>query len=115
MANTTKYTDEMVAEALAMRARGEKQVVIHATFGGGIESAIRRLRERDNGPALLVQVQALCGKVLRRKKDGSTYRIFQASGRQMGGLSAAYLVPVWRGKCHWKTHERLVQDYEVVP
>lgn len=39
-----KYTDEMVAEALAMRARGEKQLVIHATFGAGIEMAIRRVR-----------------------------------------------------------------------
>lgn len=114
MVNTTKYTDKMVAEALAMRARGEKQVVIHATFGGGIESAIRRVRERDNGAALLAQVQALRGKTLRRKKDGSTYRIFQVSGRSMGGLSAAYLVPVWRGRSHWKTHERLVLDYEVV-
>lgn len=42
-----KYTDEMVAEALAMRERGEKQAVIHATFGEGIESAIRRVAARD--------------------------------------------------------------------
>jgi hypothetical protein len=40
-----KYTDEMVAEALAMRARGEKQIVIHATFGRGIEMAIRRVKK----------------------------------------------------------------------
>jgi len=42
-----KYTDEMVAEAKAMKARGEKQVVIHATFGEGIESAIRRVDARE--------------------------------------------------------------------
>jgi hypothetical protein len=30
-----------------MRARGEKQVVIQATFGEGIESAIRRVAARD--------------------------------------------------------------------
>lgn len=42
-----KYTDQMVAEALAMRKRGEKQAVIHATFGEGIESAIRRVQARD--------------------------------------------------------------------
>lgn len=46
-----KYTDEMVADALAMRARGEKQAVIHATFGQGIEMAIRRVRARENGQA----------------------------------------------------------------
>lgn len=42
-----KYTDEMVAEALAMRERGEKQAVILATFGEGIESAIRRVAARE--------------------------------------------------------------------
>lgn len=44
-----KYTDEQVAEALAMRARGEKQAVVHLTFGAGIESAMRRVREREDG------------------------------------------------------------------
>ena len=43
MVNHIKYTDEMVAEALAMRARGEKL----DTFGEGIESAIRRVAARD--------------------------------------------------------------------
>lgn len=47
MVNHIKYTDEMVAEALALRVRGEKQAVIHATFGEGIESAIRRVAARD--------------------------------------------------------------------
>lgn len=47
MVNTIKYTDEMVADALAMRARGEKQAVIHLTYGEGIESAIRRVQARD--------------------------------------------------------------------
>lgn len=42
-----KYTDEMVAEALALRARGEKWTVVHATFGPGIETAVRRLMARD--------------------------------------------------------------------
>lgn len=46
-----KYTDEMVAEALAMRARGEKQSVIHAIYGKGIEMAIRRVRARENADA----------------------------------------------------------------
>jgi hypothetical protein len=46
-----KYTDEMVAEALAMRARGVKQSVIHHIYGSGIEMAIRRVRARDEGAA----------------------------------------------------------------
>lgn len=108
-----KFTDEMVAEALAMRARGEKQVVIHATFGGGIEAAIRRVREREEGPELLAKVQALGRKRLTRKKDGQAYRIFQVAGRLMGGRAAAYLVPVRDGRSHWKTHEKILQDYEV--
>lgn len=51
-----KYTDSMVAEALAMRARGEKQVVIQATFGEGIESAIRRVAARDRKRASRAKV-----------------------------------------------------------
>ncbi len=41
-----KYTDEMVAEALAMRAKGVKQAVIHHIYGKSIEMAIRRVRAR---------------------------------------------------------------------
>lgn len=106
-----KYTDEMVAEALAMRARGEKQAVVHATFGAGIESAMRRVRERDAGPELLERIKALGRSKLIRRSDGQAYRIFQAPGRLMGGRSAAYLVPVWEGKSHWKTHERILLDF----
>jgi hypothetical protein len=113
MVNHIKFTDEMVAAALDMRERGEKQSVIHATFGAGIEMAIRRVRERDAGPELLAQVQALGRKRLVRKKDGQVYRIFQVCGRMMGGRSAAYLVPVRDGRSHWKTHEKILTDYEV--
>jgi len=115
MVNTTKYTDEMVAEALAMRAAGRKQSVIHATFGAGIEMAIRRVRERDAGEELLARVMNLGRRLLKRKKDGQWFRIHQVSGRMMGGRSAAYLVPLWEGRSHWKTHEKILDDYEVHP
>lgn len=111
--NNIRYTDEMVAEALAMRARGEKQSVVHATFGPGIEMAIRRVRERDAGPELLARVEALGRQKLVRKKDGQVYTIYMSSGRMMAGRSAAYLVPVWGGRSHWKTHEKILTDYEV--
>jgi hypothetical protein len=104
---------EASTEALAMRERGEKQAVIHLVFGAGIESAIRRVRERDAGGDLRTQVLALGRKTLVRKKDGQRYRIFQAEGRHIGSRAAAYLVPVWDGRSHWKTHERILKDYEV--
>lgn len=109
-----KFTDEMVAEALAMRGAGAKQSVIHATFGASIEMAIRRVRERDAGPELLARVMNLGRQTLVRKVDGSHYRIHTVSGRMMGGRSAAYLVPVWQGRSHWKTHEKILSDYEVL-
>lgn len=109
-----KYTDEQVSEALAMRARGEKQAVVQMTFGAGIESAIRRVRERDEGPALLARVRPLVGQCLKRKEDGKIYSISQASGRKIGGREAAYLVPQWGGHCHWKTHERILLDFTTV-
>ncbi len=115
MVNPIKFTDEMVAEALAMRAAGAKQTVIYATFGAGIEMAIRRVRERDAGPELLARVLALGQSKLVRKKDGQVYRIYMADGRMMAGRSAAYLVPVLGGRSHWKTHEKILTDYEVVP
>lgn len=111
--NNIKYTDAMVAEALAMRAAGQKQSVIHLTFGAGIEMAIRRVRERDAGPELLARVKALGRSKLKRKKDGQFYQIHQPTGRMMGGRSAAYLVPVWGGRSHWKTHEKILTEYEV--
>lgn len=109
-----KYTDEQVAEALAMRARGEKQAVVHLTFGAGIESAMRRVREREDGPGLLLRVKALGRKDLKRKEDGQVYFIHQVSGRKIGGREAAYLVPKWAGNCHWKTHERILIDFTTV-
>ena len=109
-----RYTDEMVAEALAMRAAGEKQSVIQAIYGGGIESAIRRVREREAGPELFARVMDLGRATLRRKKDRQKYRIHVVSGRKIGGREAAYLVPVGDGRSHWKTHEKILSDYEVL-
>lgn len=113
MGHPIKFTDEMVAEALAMRSAGQKQSVIHATFGAGIEMAIRRVRERDAGEELLARVMNLGRRTLVRKKDGQSYRIHMVSGRMMGARSAAYLVPVCDGRSHWKTHEKILSDYEV--
>lgn len=114
MGHPIKYTDEMVAAALAMRADGQKQSVIYLTFGPGIEMAIRRVRERDAGPELLARVMNIGQKMLKRKKDGQIYRIHMADGRKMASRSAAYLVPVWGGRSHWKTHEKILTDYEVM-
>ena len=106
-----KYTDEQVAEAVAMRARGEKQAVIYLTFGAGIDGAIRRVRERDEGPALLLRMHAIGRQSLKRKADGQVYFVYQVSGRKIAGREAAYLVPKGAGHCHWKSHERILQDF----
>lgn len=74
-----KYTDAMVQEALAMRARGEKQVVIQATFGEGIESAIRRVAARDRKRASRANV----GRVELNLPAGTAAaleRVCQAAG-----------------------------------
>lgn len=46
MGRAIKYTDDMVDRALALRASGAKQVVIHALYGPSIEGAIRRVQAR---------------------------------------------------------------------
>lgn len=58
----------------------------------------------------------LCGKVLRRKRDGSLYRISERG--QAYGKPACYLVPTgtsWGDtRSHWKTDEKVLCEFEVV-
>lgn len=60
----------------------------------------------------------LKGKLLRRKKDGVTYRIERPDGNTLGVDPAAYLVPVgdwWPIVCrsHWKTHKAILKQFEL--
>lgn len=80
MANTIKYTDSMVAEALAMRARKVKQVVIHATFGEGIEAAIRRVQARDRKRASRESVGARVELPLPEGTAAALERVCAAAG-----------------------------------
>lgn len=80
MANTIKYTDQMVAEALAMRKRGEKQAVIHATFGAGIESAIIRVQARDRKRASRESVGARVELPLPEGTAAALERVCAAAG-----------------------------------
>lgn len=113
MSMPTKYSDDVARKALAMRAAGEKMIVVQRTFGAGIEGAMRRVRELDAGPELLARIEKAHGPLvlIMRKADKALYRIYRTRGRVMGGRSAAYLVPKWDGKSHWKTHERILLDF----
>lgn len=80
MVNNIKYTDEMVTEALAMRARGDKQTVIHATFGEGIESAIRRVQARDRKRASRAGVGSRVELPLPKGTALALERVCEAAG-----------------------------------
>lgn len=75
-----KYTDQMVADALAMRARGEKQAVIHATFGAGIESAITRVQARDRKRASRAGIGSRVELPLPKGTAAALERICEAAG-----------------------------------
>lgn len=75
-----KYTDEMVAEALAMRKRGEKQAVIQATFGQGIESAIRRVQARDRKRASRAGIGSRVELPLPKGTAAALERVCEAAG-----------------------------------
>lgn len=80
MANRTKYTDSMVHEALAMRARKVNQVVIHATFGAGIEAAIRRVQARDRKRASRADVAQRVELNLPEGTAAALKRVCDAAG-----------------------------------
>jgi len=65
-----KYTDEMVAEAMAMRANGTKQSVLHHIYGQGIEAAIRRVRARELGIATYASRLERAAYLLQKVLDG---------------------------------------------
>lgn len=80
MVNHIKYTDQIVADALAMRARGEKQAVIHATFGEGIESAIRRVQARDRKRASRAGIGSRVELPLPKGTAAALERVCEAAG-----------------------------------
>lgn len=80
MVNTIKYTDQMVADALAMRARGEKQAVIHLTYGEGIESAIRRVQARDRKRASRAGIGSRVELPLPKGTAAALERVCEAAG-----------------------------------
>lgn len=63
------------------------------------------------------EIDHLKGKRLRRKRDGGIYRIRFPSGQDVGGKPAAYLEPAgcdWTARSHWKTHAKILTDFEVM-
>lgn len=60
----------------------------------------------------------LKGKTLRRKRDGSRYRVHYPEGHFMAGEKCAYLVPVGASmgsRSHWKTYSKILKELEVQP
>ena len=63
------------------------------------------------------EIAHLKGAHLKRKKDGSVYRIVRPEGSYFGGKPCAYLEPVgcsWGSRSHWKTYAKILSEMTVV-
>lgn len=52
MSRVTRFTTEQLDEAEALRAKGEKWIVVEAMLGGGIKNACDYRRTRTNTPPI---------------------------------------------------------------
>lgn len=86
MSNPVKYPDETVEAAYALRRTGAKWSVVHATFGPGIETAVRRLMARDRKRASRAAIGSRIELPLPEGTAAALERICAAAGDEAVAL-----------------------------
>ena len=86
MPNPPAYSEEIVEAAYKLRRTGAKWAVVHATFGVGIETAVRRLMARDRKRASRAGVGSRIELPLPGGTAAALERVCAAAGDAPGAL-----------------------------